>query len=535
MRSLRVLYHLARADFLERIRRYSFLVTLIAAVYLGYAVIVGDMSLSLGKYRGVYNSAWVGLQMAMAVVVLVSLAGFYVVKDTVDRDLQTRVGQILAATPLSKLDYVLGKALSNFAVLGLIALLLAVLAALGQLWAGEDLRLRLWPLLAPFAFLALPTLAYVAALAVLFEVIPWLRGGFGNIVYFILYLFIMVFGFETHHAFFDFTGIEWLDVRLETWLYAHAPGYTGGLSLGSSGIPLTERFLWSGFDWQLGMISMRLYWFGVALALVLLAAGLFDRFDRTHRVSSEPSAQAGRLRTWWRRRKAGVRAVQSNGAAKGHTTPKPFLHLTPLHPAAVKFRSAPVLAAELRLMLKSQRWWWYLVAAGLLVGSVAEPAEKVRGMLPWLWIWPLLLWSAMGTREARQQTGEFIFSAAHPLRRQFPAAWLAGFVVALLMGVGAALRMLIARDWMGMAGFAVAAAFIPSLAYAMGVWSGTGKLFEAVYVIWWYIGPIHHDRRLDFMLASAQSVSAATLRFYLAATLGLFALALLGRRRQLRT
>jgi len=156
-------------------------------------------------------------------------------------------------------------------------------------------------------------------------------------------------------------------------------------------------------------------------------------------------------------------------------------------------------------------------------------------MLPWLWIWPVLLWSAMGTRETRQQTSGFIFSAAHPLRRQFSAAWLAGFVVALLMAAGAALRMLIARDWTGAVGCAVAAAFIPTLALAMGVWSGTSKLFEAVYVIWWYIGPIHHDRALDFMFTSANTFSPATLRSYVLATLALFTLALIGRRRQLHT
>ena len=534
MSTVRVLYQLARADFLERIRRYAFLVTLIATVYLAYTVIAGDMSLSLGSYRGVYNSSWVGLQMAMTVTIFVSLAGFYVVKNTVDRDLQTRVGQILAATPLGKLDYVLGKALSNFAVLAFIAALLAVFAALGQLWAGEDLHIRVWPLLAPFVFIALPTLAYVAALAVLFEVIPWLRGGVGNVVYFFLFMFTLTLGLETHDAFFDFTAIEWLDVRLETWLYAHTPGYTGGLSIGNSGTPLTQRFLWPGFDWQLDMISMRIYWLAVALVLILLAALLFDRFDPARRGSGDRPAGPGWLRTWWHRRKVGAQPAQAEGGLNGVVKPKPFVHLTPLNLAAVKFRPASVLTAELRLMLKRQSWWWYVVAAGLIIASVASPAEKARGMLPWLWIWPLLLWSAMGTRETRLQTGSFIFSSAHPLRRQFTAAWLAGFAVALLMGAGAALRMFIARDWTGMVGYAAAAAFIPTLAIAMGVWSGTGKLFEAVYVIWWYIGPIHHDQALDFMFTSANSFSPAMLRFYVVATMVLFALALLGRRRQLQ-
>jgi len=96
------------------------------------------------------------------------------------------------------------------------------------------------------------------------------------------------------------------------------------------------------------------------------------------------------------------------------------------------------------------------------------------------------------------------------------------------------LRLLLARDWAGLLGFAVGAVFISSLALAMGVWSGTGKLFEAVYIIWWYIGPLHHDRNLDFMFTSPKSLSWDVLRFYLLAAFLLFGIALLGRRRQIQ-
>ena len=40
-----VLWHLTRADFLERVRRTSFLVTLGLAVYLGYVVSAGQLKL----------------------------------------------------------------------------------------------------------------------------------------------------------------------------------------------------------------------------------------------------------------------------------------------------------------------------------------------------------------------------------------------------------------------------------------------------------------------------------------------------------
>ena len=47
--TLHVLYHMVKADFLERVRRYSFLVILAGALYLAYAVVDGE---SLGSSWG---------------------------------------------------------------------------------------------------------------------------------------------------------------------------------------------------------------------------------------------------------------------------------------------------------------------------------------------------------------------------------------------------------------------------------------------------------------------------------------------------
>jgi len=61
MNTMRLLYHLALADFFERARRYSFLLTLAAVIYLGVLVNNGTVTLDLGpgdpnqlsiRYRG---------------------------------------------------------------------------------------------------------------------------------------------------------------------------------------------------------------------------------------------------------------------------------------------------------------------------------------------------------------------------------------------------------------------------------------------------------------------------------------------------
>ncbi len=62
------------------------------------------------------------------------------------------------------------------------------------------------------------------------------------------------------------------------------------------------------------------------------------------------------------------------------------------------------------------------------------------------WVWPILIWSAIGNREVHNNVQQLTFSSASPLWRQLPAQWLAGFIVTLLMGSGAALRFFVDGD-----------------------------------------------------------------------------------------
>jgi hypothetical protein len=113
VKALRRLHHLARADFYERVRRHGFLVALLFCVYAGYAFLPPNHSnyvtLVMGHHRGIYNSAWVGTAVAMLSGSFISLIGFFIVKNAVERDRRTGVGQILATTPISRIQYTVGK------------------------------------------------------------------------------------------------------------------------------------------------------------------------------------------------------------------------------------------------------------------------------------------------------------------------------------------------------------------------------------------------------------------------------------------
>ena len=184
-------------------------------------------------------------------------------------------------------------------------------------------------------------------------------------------------------------------------------------------------------------------------------------------------------------------------------------------------------------MLKGQRWWWYFIAAGLIVAGLLVPEEGRKIVLPLTWIWPVLLWSPLGAREARFGTEGLVFSAAWPLQRQLPATWLAGFVLALATGGGVGLRLAISGNWPAAGAWLIGALFIPTFALAMGVWSGSSKLFEVIYLFLWYIGPLNQTRPLDFMGAVPAAMRSGVPLVWLAATVALGMAAVAGRQRQL--
>jgi hypothetical protein len=187
--------------------------------------------------------------------------------------------------------------------------------------------------------------------------------------------------------------------------------------------------------------------------------------------------------------------------------------------------------SELRLMLKGLRRWWYAGAVGMLVGQLVSPEPNLRmGFLLAAWIWPVLLWSQMGCREARYATSALLFSSERSLSRELPALWTAGVLVALLTGGGIGVRLLLGASWHGFAAWFAGALFIPSMALALGIWTGSSKAFEAIYTVFWYIGPAHHIPGLDFM-GTTQASSSPEL--YAVATIALLAVSYWGRRARL--
>jgi putative Mn2+ efflux pump MntP len=522
MKSLRALYHLVGADFLERTRRYSFLLVLGFAAFLAYGVFVDDIVVRLGMYRGVYNSAWIGSMMAWVSTTFLSLVGFYVVKNAILRDEVTRVGQVLATTPMRRSFYTLAKTLSNFTVLAAMVAVLASAAVVLELARAEHSQLEMGKLLAPFVWVVLPAMAITGALALLFETLPVLRGGVGNVLYFFLWGISLAISIES--GFCDWPGYHVLYRSMSAALKAADPTYNGTFFLTLNVDPnlaahlrAGKTFLWNGVDWTTPIILGRLLWVGVAAGIALLASLFFHRFDpaRETRLPTLTEPSAGPTEP--------LDAPGSLPEAAAWASAR-----RPLTVVTRKPRLRRVVLSELLLMLKGHRWWWYAIAALLFALSLLAPTSEVRsGAAAFAWLWPVLVWSQMGAREARNATESLIFSSESALSRQLPAQWMAGVVVAFLTGGGMGLSLLFNHDWHGVTAWIAGAFFVPSFALALGVWSGTSKPFEALYTALWYVGPMHRTPGLDFT-GAAPTATSPTL--YLFTTVMLLAVSYLGRR-----
>ncbi|WP_132059113.1 hypothetical protein [Halorussus amylolyticus] len=534
MPSLRRVYHVARADFLQRTRSKRFLVVLATIAYIGYLVNVGDISLYYQQqtggaefYRGIGNAAWIGMKAGLTGAFFVGIAGFYVLKNVLSRDRSTGVGTLVASTCTTDRTYLLGKWMSNVAVVAVMLGTLAGATVVNHAVHGVG-STDVVTLVTPVFLLGLPLGALVGAVSILFETTDRLNGTLGNIVYF--------FGAVTAFSALTAVGtivdsvpfaIQFADVFGYLTVYAMTSdallntvsNYAGGPP--SFGIITGEvsTFTWNGSTWppwvyaQRGIIAL----FGVVI--VSLSVPLFDRFDPTARSDTSDSSLTDEE----------AENVVTATALSDSVAPS-NISLTPVTERnAGGFKR--LLLAEVRLALKPLPRWWYIGAIAIAVVGLLPvvPLSMSREILLPLGLgWPLFVWSKMGVRPTQHQTAPLIFSSRWPLRQLF-SEWCVGALLVVAMTGGVVGRLVASGVVGSLAGYAAAIVFVPSFALVLGVWSEQSRTFEALYLVLWYVGLVNRLEVLDFAGISDASVKNGTPIVFLVLGGVLFGAALLRR------
>jgi hypothetical protein len=259
-----------------------------------------------------------------------------------------------------------------------------------------------------------------------------------------------------------------------------------------------------------GILLPRLSLLLAGAGLAVMSSAFFDRFNPSR------AARSGK-----------IRSPASSASGEPTAAPRAQIHLTPL-PAERRFRFFALYLAELKMLLKGHRWWWYLTSLGLVIAQAAVPADTRPFLLAITWLWMILLLSGLGSREALHNTREIVFSAPRPTLNQLPAQWLAAVTVTALLGSGAVLRYLLGGESTRLMTWLGGALFIPSLALALGALTSSRKPFEVSYVTWMYL-ILNEAPPLDFVGVTPES----PWQVYLLLAAGLLALAAAVRQGQL--
>jgi hypothetical protein len=492
---------LAVADFRERTRRPAYLVTLAAAVGLGYLTLPPSSSLwvvlNAGGYRGLYNSAYVGMATALAGGLWLPLGGFYVVRGTIARDQHTGVGQILAATPLRNTGYLAGKLWSNFLVLASMAAVLAVTGLALQLARGESTAVDLGALLWPVALLTFPALAMTAAAAVLFDGLPVLRGGLGNLVWFFGWMISVIAGQGA-----PLGGMGAVTASMRAAMAAQHLPLAGEFSVGlTKTVHPLRTFSWPGLSPSAGFVAARVALMLIPVVLAAVPALWFGRFDPARarpRRAAGPAAGDGEPLV------SPAPAVRSPGGPVGCPAPAPAYRPMPRTRTRPVLATGRLLAGEARILVQGTSRWWWLAAAAINAASLAIPAGAVRPagaaaalLLSAAWLWPVLIWSRLGTQ--RHENGLDTLLGAYPGgTRQVAAEWGAGLMLTALTGLGPLARMAASGDGPGAAAWLAGALFITAMAFLLGTASRSHRLFQALYVIVWYAA-VNQVQAADYM------------------------------------
>ncbi|KFN51651.1 hypothetical protein N790_04305 [Arenimonas malthae CC-JY-1] len=495
MDALRRFAAIVGADFRERSRGTRFWVVLagVAIATWGFfpPMEAGYVTVAIGNSRGAYSSAWIGMVLGLMYASMLSLFGFYIVRGTLARDFETRVWQLLVATPMTRPAYLLAKWTSHMVVFGAIIAVGLCVGLAAQWHLGESAALSPWQMALPSLVFAMPALGLAAFFAILFDLLPWLRRSGGNVLFFFLWIFVFIGASENldpeksawaastwvsepsglSMAMRDIrayaaTALPGLDVR----------GFSIGMSVMEDGI---GTFDWNAWSPRPADLFGRALWLLAAMAAVVAMSPLLDW-----------AAARSEARTGAAEDRAGLRLRWLDAL------------LRPLEALA----AGRLVAAEAKLVLRQRRLTWWLALAVLWGVQAFAPAkgQAVAVILAWLLCVDVFARGAL--RERDTGTTAMVFSAAGAGRRVLLARLAMALGLAWAVALPALLRALASDAGLAGAALLVVGASVAVSGLAMAAACRNPRPFELALVFLAYIG-VQGDPILNATLDPALSLA----------------------------
>ena len=462
------------ADLRARTRTPRFWVVLAAMMFATWWCVPGPeariavLTLS-GNARGVYSSAWVGMVLAMAFNLLLNLGGFYLVRGTLVRDIETRIWQLLVATPMTRAGYLLAKWASHMVVFGVIVAACLGVGLVAQWVRAEDRSIDLIELVKPALLLTLPGLAVTAAAAIVFDLAPPLRRTAGNVLFFVLWTTALGVGVSSFEAKSPIAREGWVsdpggllvagrDFHRVRVAQTGAPQPYGFGLLSPQATKGAHRFEWRSWSVRPMDVLGRLLWLVIALAAVLSAAPWLDRAAARVPASGGLKGAAGSRLRWL------------------DVLLRPFARGT----------LGTLTVVELTAGLRERRaWWWAALAIAFGLQAFGDARVMSTGLLLG-WLLPLDMLARGILREREHRTAALVFASQGAVWRLLAARFLVAVLVLFGTTLPGLLRLL-ATSPEGALAVTIIALSIASCGIAFGATCRSARPFELALVAAIYV------------------------------------------------
>ena len=279
-----------------RYRRSWGLWSLLLVAPIGARFMIADESgngfvIAVNGQLPVLTSPVLGVWLGVVVSTLLLPAAYIYLRANINRRQPWQVEDVTAAPRIGML---LGRfAADSLVLLGALGALTTAGWFLGQLMVAGPQN----PLATAYALwlVAAPALIGLAALRILFDALPWLRGAIGDLVFFFVWTFSLVAPIAVANQpssyainLTDFAGFVRPLVGAEPASDVHL--VIGGIATNEGRISLD---VFEGLH-SPGYIAARLTWIGIALLTVVFAGLIY----RPHQPPKQRSGKGGRLARW---------------------------------------------------------------------------------------------------------------------------------------------------------------------------------------------------------------------------------------------
>lgn len=475
---------------MQRVRNYNFLITLCASLAVAYTFVPAPdanySTIRIANYVGQYNSAWFGYVTAIMSSLFLSLVGFYLINGGIKTDIQTKVGQIIATTKVTNSTYLLSKVISGFLILlTILGIVFAMSIALFFLY-NENFPFEIFQFIKPYIIITIPTLFFIAVLAVVFEVFFRKHTVLQNIGFFFLFSFLMLSSRTNQENFsFDVLGTQIVMQQLETQVREitnsdQIKELSIGYIIGNKNP--SKKFSFNGMEFPPLFLISRMLWIVMGFVLLFISTQFFHRFSIQGKM---------------------VKKAQKNFITTEITNKE--MHLSDLPKLATNFSLLPLLTTELLLLIrKGKKWLWIVNAIGMFLLALLPLNIAYQFVLPILWFLQVSRLSDLTTKEFTNKVHYFAFASYKPLQRLLVAQLAASIILLLFLAIPLVVRVTIISNFTALSSIILGGIFLVFLAASFGIITNGKKLFEVVFFMITYTN-INRIPFTDYFGAVSQS------------------------------